>query len=348
MEGQQCQARPFTGLYEALGFLNAILISVTFSSQERRGTTRPGRFPFSLPWNFGNEMETLPRAPPWNLSDFQGRRPAPPQDCTSRQQELTGVVEEVCWKFDPAAGSFKKGATGEILADNTSDLRWKMCQDRRGLAYDQVALLSNEVHARWVALMIKHKHRVPPPRYERVSWNQLFDADNELFTLAAQTAKGGIRPDSSGVKPLDAIFERLMLDNRVTFFLMPMPLGAPMRDTPGDAADRNAKKHETDVSHNAIMDWQGGSHSGQGNKKGGKGKGGKGKGSSSSSQSRGGNKRGPNNGRTLRGGPRRTIDYHYHGQGNLPRLQLFKWMQPWLGSQGSCTLPERAPLVFST
>jgi hypothetical protein len=72
MEGLPFQARPVTGLHEALGFLNAILIPVTFSSQERRGTTRPGRFPFSLPWNFGNEMETLPRAPPWNLLISKG------------------------------------------------------------------------------------------------------------------------------------------------------------------------------------------------------------------------------------------------------------------------------------
>ena len=94
--------------------------------------------------------------------ELQGRHPDPPQDCTSRQQELTGVVEEACWKSDPAARSFKKDSSGAILADNTSDLRWKMCQDRRGLAYDQVAILSNEVHARWVALMIKQASGAPP------------------------------------------------------------------------------------------------------------------------------------------------------------------------------------------
>ena len=93
---------------------------------------------------------------------LQGRHPDPPQDSISRQQELTGVVEEACWKFDPAARSFKKDSSGAILADNTSDLRWKMCQDRRGLVYDQVAILSNEVHARWVALMIEQASGAPP------------------------------------------------------------------------------------------------------------------------------------------------------------------------------------------
>lgn len=144
-----------------------------------------------------------------------------------------------------------------------------MCQDRRGLAYDQVAILSQGVHARWVALMIKHKHRVPPPRYERVTWNQLYDADCELFTLAAQSAKGGIRPDPSGIKPLDAIFEHLMLDNRVTFFLMPLPLSNYRGDTPSDAADRPAKRQKSDNSHLAFQNWpSSGSDARQGKQKG--------------------------------------------------------------------------------
>ena len=43
------QARPFTGLYEALGFLNAILIhSVTFSSSERRGTKKAWQVSFRI------------------------------------------------------------------------------------------------------------------------------------------------------------------------------------------------------------------------------------------------------------------------------------------------------------
>ena len=190
------------------------------------------------------------------------------KDCTSRQQELTGISEEPCWKFDPSTGTFKRGSAGEVLADNTSDLLWKMGMDRRGLAYDQASILSHSVHAQWVSEMIAHKHRVPPPRYEAVSWSQLHNADVELFKLAGQKARGGVRPDLLGNKPLDDLFLKLMEDNRVTFFLMPLPQlhGAARQDNPAEASSAPAKRQKT--SHPTT----GGSQQGQG-KKGGKGKG---------------------------------------------------------------------------
>ena len=137
-----------------------------------------------------------------------------------------GITEEPRWKFDPASGSFKKNAAGEILADTTSDLKWKLGMDRRGLAYDQASILSHAVHTRWISTLIQHKHRTPPPDYRFVSWQQLHTADAELFMIAAQCARAGIRPDSRGEKPLDALFTSLMTDARITFFLMPMPKGS--------------------------------------------------------------------------------------------------------------------------
>ena len=163
-----------------------------------------------------------------------------------------------------------------MLADNTSDLLWKMGMDRRGLAYDQAAILSHSVHSKWVSEMITHKHRVPPHRYEVVSWSQLHDADVELFKLAGQRARGGIRPDAMGRKPLDDLFLKLMEDNRVTFFLMPLPLlpGAARQDSPADAQAAPAKRqktgHPTTGGNNQPSNsWP----QGQGPKKGGKGKG---------------------------------------------------------------------------
>ena len=163
------------------------------------------------------------------------------QDCTSRQDELVGVTEEPSWKFDPSTGSFKKNSAGETPADNTSDLRWKLAMDRRGLAYDQASVLSWGVHARWITALIQHKHRAPPPDYRAVSWQQLHTADCELFMLAAQEARSGVRPDARGTKPLDALVTALMTDARVTFFLMPMPKGgtsaapAAINDSPAGA-----------------------------------------------------------------------------------------------------------------
>jgi hypothetical protein len=149
-----------------------------------------------------------------------------------------------------------------------------MGMDRRGLAYDQASILSHSVHSKWVSEMITHKHRVPPHRYETVSWSQLHDADIELFKLAGQRARGGIRPDALGKKPLDDLFLQLMENNRVTFFLMPLPIlpGSAHQDNPADASSAPAKRQKT--SHPTTGGGQQSSNSwpkDQG-KKGGKGK----------------------------------------------------------------------------
>ena len=164
------------------------------------------------------------------------------QDCTSRQDELVGITEEPSWKFDPATGCFKRNAIGETPADNTSDLKWKLGMDRRGLAYDQASVLSHAVHTRWISTLIQHKHRTPPPDYRAVSWQQLHTADCELFMLAAQEARTGIRPDIRGDKPLDALFRSLMTDARITFFLMPMPKSTSSHAAPA-TADSPASAH---------------------------------------------------------------------------------------------------------
>ena len=58
--------------------------------------------------------------------------------------------------------------------------------------------------------------------------------------LAAQSAKSGIRPDLRGEKPLDKLFDQLMTDSRVTFFLMPLPQGSTAsssKDSPASAEE---------------------------------------------------------------------------------------------------------------
>jgi hypothetical protein len=140
-----------------------------------------------------------------------------------------------------------------VVADTTSDLKWKLGQDFRGLAYDQAAVLSHAVHTKWITTLIQHKHRVPPPEYRAVTWQQLHNADCEIFMLAAQAARSGIRPDLAGVKPLDKIFEQLMTDSRVTFFLMPHPVGtnrtSVAADSPTDAGNIPQQKRAKTAHH---------------------------------------------------------------------------------------------------
>ena len=142
--------------------------------------------------------------------------------------------------------------------------------DRRGLAYDQASVISFPVHAKWVAQMIQQKHRVPPPGYSGITWSQLHSADVELFTLAAQRARGGIRPLPSGAKPLDTLLSNLMEDSRVTFFLMPLPGNNRGGNDNGSAtSDRPSKRQKQETQ---MVVWTPPSN-GKGKEKKGKGKG---------------------------------------------------------------------------
>ena len=177
-----------------------------------------------------------------------------------------------------------------MVADTTSDLKWKLGQDLRGLAYDQAAVLSHAVHTKWITTLIQHKHRAPPPDYRAVTWQQLHNADCEIFVLAAQAARKGIRPDLAGVKPLDKIFEQLMTDSRVTFFLMPHPVGTTRTtvaaDSLTDAGNNPHQKRAKTANHQHHQ--QPNRQLPQDNNGKGKGKKGKGskKGSSKSGQQR--------------------------------------------------------------
>lgn len=164
-------------------------------------------------------------------------------DCTCREQELLGVKAEETWKFDSESGTFRRSEAGGPEADLHSDLKWQFCLKRRGLAMDQALLLSWDTHEKWLNTLISHKFRKPPPGYSQVSWEQLNNADAEIFKLAGAETGGGIRPDLAGVKPLDSMFERLMNDHRVTFFLLPLPKAASSSyaDSPAEAAVRPNK-----------------------------------------------------------------------------------------------------------
>ncbi len=102
---------------------------------------------------------------------------------------------------------------------------------------NQAIILSWDVHAEWLGDMVSHKILNPTIGCVSVSWEQLNNADIEIYRIAASQSLKGIRPTLGGDKPLNKIFLKLIKDPRVTFFLMPLPMIAkPSADTPHSAA----------------------------------------------------------------------------------------------------------------
>ena len=100
---------------------------------------------------------------------------------------------------------------------------------------EKAMILSYKVHNVWVKTLFKHYFRPPYPGYSSVTLEQLNRADHELFLLAGQECRDGIRPLPDGSLPLDEAFKKLMNDPRVSYFVLPLPAKASS-SKPSDSA----------------------------------------------------------------------------------------------------------------
>ena len=58
-------------------------------------------------------------------------------------------------------------------------MQWAL--QRRGLAFDQCKLISNDIHDKWVQALLMQLTRESPSGYARVTMEQLLRADKELL-----------------------------------------------------------------------------------------------------------------------------------------------------------------------
>ena len=205
--------------------------------------------------------------------------------CTSRTQEMEGTKLLVEWK--PNASGVITERTTEVPGRTLliTDLRLQNALEKRGLAMDQAALLSFQVHDKWVERMFQAMMTDPPPGYSRVSVQQMYRADKEVFRVLAEHTRGGIKsaPRSLGENYLDRLFQQACsgaLDATIPLLLLPLAQKAgagEKRKSPGETRSSQA------YSRNAKGSVRAQPRGGKGDA-GGKGKKGKGKGSGKSHQ----------------------------------------------------------------
>ena len=68
--------------------------------------------------------------------------------------------------------------------------------------------------------------RDPPPGFSNISMEQVIRADKRLFTVMAQEVSGSLKADAAGLLPMNEKLLALMVDPRVTMFLLPLPCGS--------------------------------------------------------------------------------------------------------------------------
>ena len=128
------------------------------------------------------------------------------EQCTKRDQELMGVKTVVEWKPDASGVVRETKVSTAPTSDNSTDLKLEKALQRRSLAFDQARLLDYSIFEQWTQTMMEAYGAEPPHGYQRVSLEQLHQADLELFKRIVKETWSGVRP-SGGVQPMKAALQ---------------------------------------------------------------------------------------------------------------------------------------------
>ncbi|CAE7839749.1 NaCP60E [Symbiodinium sp. CCMP2592] len=162
-----------------------------------------------------------------------------PSKCPKRELEVIAGFKEKPSVLQVEQNTVKLGGPSTTIECDASDaLRCQWAWQRRGLAYDQCRMISYNVHQKWVQKLLDCLSIVPPPNFAAVTLSQCVRADKEMFLLMSQEGLASFKQDASGKLPLDAVMSRLMHDQRICQFLLPMQKtqvqrvpGVPFKDT---------------------------------------------------------------------------------------------------------------------
>ena len=161
--------------------------------------------------------------------------------CTKRSSELKGEKEEKWFKED-AQGFMKAQHVGVQAgpADLSTDLLLRFALQRRGLAFDTARVMSFEVHEQLVNRLIYEMLSDVPEHCNRVTLQQIKMADTKAFELLVELTPEGIRPDQTGVLPLDTAVPLILANYRFALTLTPTTKGVA-------SGRRRASEEESDA-----------------------------------------------------------------------------------------------------
>ena len=167
----------------------------------------------------------------------------PPSKCTKRDAEVQQSLKDKPTTLTVEQQTLKLSA-GEpkIKADTSNELLMQWALQRRGLAFDQCKLISNEVHDKWVPSLLMQLTREAPSGYSKVQMEQVLRADRELFTLMAQEHAGPFVNGPKGELPLDILMVRLSHDPPISMHLLPLP-SSSTKAAPSHSIDDGNRKN---------------------------------------------------------------------------------------------------------
>ena len=234
-------------------------------------------------------------------------RYVPWEDVTRRDLEVRGVKKEKYWQevWQGKKGHMQGMEVGvEDPADMSTDLKLERLLRRRSVALDMAHLMSYEVHENLAAWYLEALTSEPPKAHNKVTLEQVRDADMEIFTRLSELTRSGLpyNPDTGADYPLDAHVATVKNEQKVLLMMNPRQSGGggpklSNGDTiPARAADKRKDNRIAQLeAENKRLKNNAGIYKG-GNQKGGqwpqKSMGGQGKGGGGSSKGAKGSKTG--------------------------------------------------------
>ena len=103
-----------------------------------------------------------------------------------------------------------------------TDLEWKYAMQRRGLALHMAGVMSYGTHEDWIDVLLEEHMRVPVRGYKAPTWDQIYEADVELFTLLADKTRKGLKREADEKLPADRHFKEVLNNRRIGHLLTPL------------------------------------------------------------------------------------------------------------------------------
>eukprot|EP00973_Karenia_brevis_P031338 4324886-Karenia_brevis.AAC.1 len=195
------------------------------------------------------------------------------EELTARNDEIRGEKSLEMFKFE--GGNFKKVAgRSEPPADTSTEAKFMLAMQRRGVALEIARLMTYKAHEKLVAKYLKAIRHPPIEGYKGVTMQQVYLADVEAFSQAANLLKCNLSEGDDGTLPMDAILSDLLGDAQIRMLLTQMPGGQSSKRETSTEVDK-LREEVKRLKSNPQWTYQG-STKGKGKEKG-KGKGSKGK-----------------------------------------------------------------------
>lgn len=185
-----------------------------------------------------------------NMLETGQLRYVPWSSCTTRDAEVTGIKkldkDLSAIVTDSTTGFLRRSEKQEeYIADVSSDLMLVQALQRRAFAFELAGVCDFSVLNSLTNRLLKELTRPALFQYQRVTMEQIENADRHVFIRLAALTTGGVGQKADGTWPVKEAMDGVLVEPELAFLLMQMPTRAGAGNaTSSSNATKVTKKSE--------------------------------------------------------------------------------------------------------